>query len=476
MPRRAIEALESEVRALSERVGHSRQAGAEGPSLAVLEQELAEVRDALRGLTPAESLVGFEDAVRALSQKIDMIAESAQAPGGDPRAFKQLEQAVTSLRGVVSNVASDGALAQLSAEVHGLATQFERAAAESSSEALTRLEARIAAVMESGRAVPPELEGSIRELSERLDRAQLSQGDQLALGALEDRIAKLSEKLDASDARLNQLDAVERGLADLLVHLEEMKNGGSRTLRAAPPAEPAPEPAVPQRPAPVAPAQAPVHAPVHAPAPAASSPLDLIPEMVVEPQPAPQSQQYGTAARVGRACAARPARRAACGSRIHAAGRAAAEAARQGHAGRACAPADRSEPAARHAARARQRRAARAARLGRGPHRRVRSGAERLPAFGRRSRQQVGGDCRRPQCRQVRLSRHPGEGAEAAIARRRAAASGRSRKRSPRANRNSRAAGADAAGDARRADAATDPATDAATDTGIDAACPQATT
>ena len=58
--------------------------------------------------------------------------------------------------------------------------------------------------MESGRAVPPELEGSIHSLSERLDRMQLSQGDQLALGALEDRIAKLSEKLDASDSRLGQ--------------------------------------------------------------------------------------------------------------------------------------------------------------------------------------------------------------------------------------------------------------------------------
>jgi localization factor PodJL len=288
MPRRAIETLEAEVRALSERVGQSRQAGAEGQSLAVVEQELAEVRNALRHLTPAESLVGFEDAVRGLSQKIDMIAESAQAPGGDPRAFKQLEQAVTSLRGVVSNVASDGALAQLSAEVHGLAAQFERAAAESSSEALTRLEQRVAAMMESGRAVPPELEGSIRELSERLDRAQLSQGDQLALGALEDRIAKLSEKLEASNARLSQLDAVERGLADLLVHLEEAKNG-SRTLRAAPPAEPQPEPAVPHRPAPVAPAQVPIHAPVPA---AADSPLDLIPEMVVGEAPAaPQHAQ-----------------------------------------------------------------------------------------------------------------------------------------------------------------------------------------
>ena len=231
LPRHAIEALEADVRALAERLDRTRQAGADGTALATLEHGLAEVRDALRGLTPAESLVGFEDAVRALSDKIDQIAASAQA-GQDPLAFKQLEQAVVSLRGIVSNVASDGALAQLSAEVRALGSQFERTAAESSTEALAKLEARISALMESGRAMPPELEGSIRALSERLDRMQLSQGDQLALVALEDRIAKLSEKLDASDARLRQLDAIERGLADLLVYLEEMRNGAPRGLRA----------------------------------------------------------------------------------------------------------------------------------------------------------------------------------------------------------------------------------------------------
>jgi localization factor PodJL len=217
MPRRAIEALETEVRALAERVDRTRQAGADGAALGSLERELTEVRNALRSLTPAESLAGFEEAVRALSHKIDQIATSGQAPQGDPMAFKQLEQAVVSLRGVVSNVASDGALSQLAAEVRGLGAQFERATAESSTEALAKLEARIAALMESGRAVPPELEGSVRALSERLDRMQLSQGDQLALGALEDRIAKLSEKLDASDSRLGHLEAIERGLGDLLV-------------------------------------------------------------------------------------------------------------------------------------------------------------------------------------------------------------------------------------------------------------------
>ena len=52
-----------------------------------------------------------------------------RAPGASLR--------VVSLRGVVSNVASDGALSQLAAEVRGLGAQFERATAESSTEAST---------------------------------------------------------------------------------------------------------------------------------------------------------------------------------------------------------------------------------------------------------------------------------------------------------------------------------------------------
>ena len=223
MPRQAIEALESQVRALADRVDRDRQSGADAAHFAAFERGLAELRDALRGLKPAESLVGFEDAVRALAKKIDRIGPSTP----DPIAFKQLEQAIMSLRGVVANVASDGALAQLAAEVHQLASRVEQAAAGSSAEALHKLEARIGALMENGHAVlPPELEASIRSLSERLDRIQLSQGDQLALGSLEDRIVRLSEKLDASNVRMGQLGAIERGMTDLLVHLEDIRSGG----------------------------------------------------------------------------------------------------------------------------------------------------------------------------------------------------------------------------------------------------------
>ena len=41
------------------------------------------------------------------------------------------------------------------------------------------------------------------------------------------------ERLSATDSRLNHLDAIERGLADLLVHIEEIRaNKESASLRA----------------------------------------------------------------------------------------------------------------------------------------------------------------------------------------------------------------------------------------------------
>jgi localization factor PodJL len=241
MPRRAVEALESEVRKLADRIDRSRgTGGGNATSLTSLEQGLAEVRDALQHLAPAENLVGFEEAVRGLSRKIDQLGSVQQ----DPSAFHQLEQAIAQMRGIVSHVASDDALAQLAAKVYSLAARFEQLASESSHDALHHLESRIAALVDSGRAVPPELEASIRSLSERLDRMQLSQGDQLALGSLEDRIVKLAEKLDAFDARLNNLGSIERGISDLMVMLGEMRNAEARSAKAAAeaPASPAPTP------------------------------------------------------------------------------------------------------------------------------------------------------------------------------------------------------------------------------------------
>ena len=70
--------------------------------------------------------------------------------------------------------------------------------------------------------MPRELEKLLSGLIEKLEWVQLTHTDHAALGHLEDRIAQLIKRFDASDARLGNLEAVERGLADLLVHLDKI--------------------------------------------------------------------------------------------------------------------------------------------------------------------------------------------------------------------------------------------------------------
>src|SRR5258708_31718750 len=113
MPRQAIEALEAEVRKLSERLPLGRPGEAGDTAIAGVERGIAEIRDALRALTPAENLVGINETVRDLTRKIDLIASNSQ----DPAAMEQLEGAIVGLRGIATHVASDSALALLSDEV-----------------------------------------------------------------------------------------------------------------------------------------------------------------------------------------------------------------------------------------------------------------------------------------------------------------------------------------------------------------------
>ncbi|HZS64227.1 MAG TPA: hypothetical protein VFA53_07005 [Xanthobacteraceae bacterium] len=231
MPKRAIEALETEVRALASRLDNGRKAGIDAATLASVEKGLAEIRDALGSLTPAENLAGFREAVANLAQKIDLL--SASAP--DPTAFQQLESAISALRGIVSHVASNEALAQLTAEVRDLGAKIEQVVSLSSAggSALTILEKRIAHIAEAlevrsqhGGTVPPQLDALIKGLSEKIERLQLARGDSEALGHFENRIAVLVEKLDASGARFAQLEAIERGLADVLAHMESGRSAG----------------------------------------------------------------------------------------------------------------------------------------------------------------------------------------------------------------------------------------------------------
>ena len=233
LPRRAVESLEIEVKALAQRIEHSRQCGVDMGAIAGLERGLRDVREALQNLKPAESLVGFDEAVRALSQKVDMIVAK-----DDPAALQQLETAIGALRGIVSHVASNETLTKVAEDVRSLAAKVDTLASTAATgQNLSALENRIetltsalTASTEAGTAVPRELEKLLTGLIEKLEWVQLTHTDHAALAHLEDRIATLVQRFDASDARLGHLEAIERGIADLLVHIEELRGPSGDAL------------------------------------------------------------------------------------------------------------------------------------------------------------------------------------------------------------------------------------------------------
>jgi localization factor PodJL len=236
MPRRALDAIEKQIQDLNQRIAEGRQAGVDAGTLGGIEHGLAEVRDALRGLTPAENLIGFTDAVAGLAHKIDLIVAQR-----DPATLAQLESAITTLREMTNHIASNETVRGLAAQVQALGEKVETmASAETGGDALNHLEHRIAAISDalaeraqSGAAVPPRLEALVESLTDKIEQIQNSRGNDDAFGHLEDRIVRLVEKLDASDSRLGHLEGIERGLGDLLIHIEDMRaNKDAGGLRA----------------------------------------------------------------------------------------------------------------------------------------------------------------------------------------------------------------------------------------------------
>ena len=223
LPRQAVDTLGLQVEALAERIDHWRQSGVDLSVLAATDRGLADVRDALHRLTTAESLVGFDESIKALAQKVDLIIARQ-----DPAVLQQLETAIGALRGIVSHVASSDALNAVAEDVRVLAVKVDALAdSAASGRAVSALECRIdtlASAMHASatasHAAPRELEKLLSVLIEKLERSRLSQADHAAFNRLEERIALLIKRLDASDAQLGNLQSIERVLADLIVHLD----------------------------------------------------------------------------------------------------------------------------------------------------------------------------------------------------------------------------------------------------------------
>ncbi|MCA6116133.1 SEL1-like repeat protein [Bradyrhizobium sp. WSM 1738] len=229
VPRREIESLENEIRSLSRRIDDSRSNGSDGQTLANIESALGEIREALGSLTPAEQLTGYDEAIRNLGAKLDLILRT----NDDPSTVQQLESAIAALRAIVANVASNDALARLADDVHALSAKVDQLSRfDGNSDALGQLEQRLAALTSTLESRQPTLAGepseyvenALRSLSERLDRIPVGNDNASAFAHLEQRVAYLLERLEASNDRSAaptiDLGRVEEGLHDILRSLE----------------------------------------------------------------------------------------------------------------------------------------------------------------------------------------------------------------------------------------------------------------
>jgi localization factor PodJL len=225
MPRHVIDAIDAQIQNLAQRLSEGRQAGVGGEVLASIEQHLGDIHSALRSLTPAENLDGFNETVSALAQRIDLIVAQK-----DPTSFAQLEDAINNLRAMSAHIASNDAVQQLAEQVQALNAKVDQIAYTSSGDAaLAHLEERISSLADAiatrnqnGGEVPRHLENLVGSLSDKIEQIHTSRAEGMNTTHLEDRIVRLAEKLDASDSRLANLEAVERGMAELLAQTDRL--------------------------------------------------------------------------------------------------------------------------------------------------------------------------------------------------------------------------------------------------------------
>jgi localization factor PodJL len=227
MPRRAVESIESEIRALALRIDDSRQCGIDSQALTGIERALDEIREALRSLTPAEQLAGYDEAIRNLTAKLDEILRA----NDDPSTIRQLEGAIAALRGIVANVASNDALARLSEDVHALSSKVDQLARADRSDSLAIIEQRIAALtssFESHEHRPvvhdnsEQIENALRALSDRIDRMPVRSDNS---ESVENALRALGDRLDSIPTGSVNTENIENALRALADRIDRMPVG-----------------------------------------------------------------------------------------------------------------------------------------------------------------------------------------------------------------------------------------------------------
>ncbi|HEX5508978.1 MAG TPA: hypothetical protein VFX37_10785 [Pseudolabrys sp.] len=209
-------------------------AAASTPDLSGLEIQLRKITDQIETLRrPA-----IEEAINALRGEIQdigrLLAEKTvrtfepQSGGGDTTSGKISAELPQDLR----NVRQTEGWPEIKEAMSSLASKIDLAVVQSDPVALQRVESSIASLRETTNRLASNetvtrLADCLHALAQKLETthggAATNADGGVAVKHLEDRIAKLVERLDAADTKFNHLEAVERGLADLLVHIDAIR-------------------------------------------------------------------------------------------------------------------------------------------------------------------------------------------------------------------------------------------------------------
>ena len=197
VPFRAIEALESQIVALAERIEARRMSGVDPSLLTPIEDGLSEVRAVLQQLKPQESLAAFQGALQDLTERLSRGRGSHHV---SPKP--QIDAVIASLDNVAALVSSTETLTALSDEVRGLTARCERIVAPSARPA-TQKPAQPAAD-----TLPLSIERTLKDINLRLDALQKGSPPRDALAAdagLFSADGSAQDALEAAHATLSEL-------------------------------------------------------------------------------------------------------------------------------------------------------------------------------------------------------------------------------------------------------------------------------
>jgi localization factor PodJL len=240
-PRRSLESIERAVESIAARLDRlGGRSGSQDETLTEVVDALQDIRSALAEVRPAESFASVESDLRGISNKLDGLG----GRGVDGNAIARLQEQTAEIRDLLSDALSRDVLKALVEQIELLVAKFERRPSESNEailDIMTALDRRVEALAErleaTGREVPAA--SALEDIRQRLDDLQgaISRSGDGPGAGVEEAVRALSQKIDATDARLGNLGSIERGLADLFAQIEEARaSARDSDLRATKPA------------------------------------------------------------------------------------------------------------------------------------------------------------------------------------------------------------------------------------------------